>query len=537
MSAFERGFAIGGDIASQAQKLKIAEEAAAREKERFTWEQKTRAGEEGLRTAAMNIANMGDTMQTVVPGSIDSKDMPEGQMGPYAESQTVPMSAEQKDALFKKEALSAGANPLNVMAYQKGAMEIEKGGIELKNAKREAKLADAFDAENLSYRDTLTKIFSTAETGGMKGLSEAANEEGLKTKFVAGKNGMGTIQVLGPKGDVIKTFNDVKSATEALVGAAQTRFTQKLETMFGSAEKAANYYSKREEIKIQQRNSETQQEYYGKGGVAERVGMAKVAASYNRSPGGGGTNSAENQDRIISSQAEILMKGQPNRFKNIDVAKAWIVNAKLKGEDTAKQWNTIETDLYKQGREAEIGSLKNKFFADRGFAPQSVLDAAASGINPVTKKPFTEAEQNDFARRYPNSYVEFGTPAAPAPPNAAIPVEKEKPKTQVKINFGPKVPTAEEKAEYDAKKKEKAEGVAKEKEAKQALRVEKSEKAAEAKANAAKESKNKQIESDKIQLKRAEAKRDAALAKGDSAAVKINERNIAILKKRLEDNK
>lgn len=555
MSAFAQGFSMGGDLASQAQKIQLAEELAAREKERFGWEREQQQLEKQGRQAA--IETYGKVGTQDYSQAIQQQGGAGSQQAQMLSDQAAGMGAENEKAsaqsvvdTMRQNAGQAPAKELTGQTYTaeqanqdyvkrmyalnpEKAQQSELAGMQLKNVKREAKLAEDFDKENLSFRDTLTKIYSIAETGGMKGLAEAATEEGLKTKFVQGKNGLGSIQVLGPKGDVIKTFTDVKSATEALVGAAKTKFTQNLETMFGSADKAAAYYQKREEIKIQQQNADTQAEFYRKGGVYQQVANTRAANSGARS---GGVNSVDNQEKLINKQAEILVNGQPNRFKNIDQAKAWIVNAKLKGADTEQQWNKMELELVKQGLpSADIMKQKDSFYVRQGFAPQSVIDVASSGINPVTKKPFTESEQNEFARRYPNSYVEFGTPSASnvSQLQSAIPIEKNR--TEVKTNFGPKQATEAQTNAFNKKQEDIKTNADKVREEKQAIRVNK-EKEEQTKIVKAQEvQKQRENESTKQQLSILEAKREKALRKDPKADVTITDRSIENLKKRLQD--
>jgi hypothetical protein len=557
MSAFAQGFSMGGDLASQAQKIQLAEELAAREKERFGWEREQQQLEKQGRQAA--IETYGKVGTQDYSQAIQQQGGAGSQQAQMLSDQAAGMGVENEKAsaqsvvdTMRQNAGQAPAKELTGQTYTaeqanqdyvkrmyalnpEKAQQSELAGMQLKNVKREAKLAEDFDKENLSFRDTLTKIYSIAETGGMKGLAEAATEEGLKTKFVLGKNGLGSIQVLGPKGDVIKTFTDVKSATEALVGAAKTKFTQNLETMFGSADKAAAFYQKQQELKNKERETDIHQEFYGKGGTYERVGMARANNVGARS---GGVNSADNQEKLITKQAEILVNGQPNRFKNIEQAKAWIVNAKLKGADTEQQWNKMELELVKQGglSSADIMKQKDAFYVRQGFAPQSVIDIASSGINPVTKKPFTEAEQNDFARRYPNSYVEFGTPSTSnvSQLQSAIP-PTEKNRTEVKTNFGPKQATEAQTNAFNKKQEDIKIKADKVKEEKQAIRVYK-EKEAQTKIVKAQEvQKQRENESNKQQLSILEAKREKALRKDPNADVRITDRSIENLKKRLQD--
>lgn len=327
---------------------------------------------------------------------------------------------------------------------RKGAME----ALQMKSVTRASDIEDRFDTAQTQFQDHLTKIHSAGETGGMKGLSDAANKEGLNTRFKEGKNGLGIIEVLGPKGDVLKTYNDTKAATDALVGTASKHFQDSLVTMFGSADKAAAFYETRRGNDIKEKEANDKGNYYN-----------AVANAYNTGAkgGGGGANSAANQEKLVTSQAETIMKGQPGRFKDMDQAKAWIVNSKLKGYNADTEWGKAELELIKQGTSpSDIVKQKDSFFARQGFAPESIASVARTGRNPETDKPFTEQEKQAFYKRYPHSDIEFGSPevnkqGAPAAalptkggyvPEAGSPAAKSVEKRQAAIDLAAKEATA-----------------------------------------------------------------------------------------------
>lgn len=126
--------------------------------------------------------------------------------------------------------------------YVKAAGQISRKGtleaLQLKGVMRENDTQDKFDAEKTKLDDTLARIQGTGESQGLKGLADAANKEGLKVKFVEGKNGIGSrIQVLGPKGDVLETVSDINSATQKLSEAAMQQFYTKSVSLLGDPAK------------------------------------------------------------------------------------------------------------------------------------------------------------------------------------------------------------------------------------------------------------------------------------------------------------
>ena len=434
---FNLGVALGAGVQSGLNTYERLNEEQRKQAE-FDYQQKQRQQEAALDTAYANtqsrVGEQNDYAQAIQTqggaGSQQAKMLSDQAAGFGPENEAA--SAQSAVGALRQNAGQADVAPsaITPQAYtqaqankdyiqaaskisRKGAME----ALQMKSATRASNLEDRFDTAQQQFQKHLTTIHSAGEAGGLKGLSEAANQEGLKTKFVESKNGLGAVQVLGPKGDVLQSYTDVKSATDALVGAASKHFQDSLVTMFGSADKAAAYYETRRGNDIKQQEANDKGIYY-----------KAVANAYNNGTkgGSGGANSAANQDKLVTSQAETLMKGQPNRFKSVDDAKAWIVNSKLKGYNTETEWGKAELKLIENGASpADIVKQKDAFFARQGFAPESIATIARTGINPETNKPFTPQEQQAFYNRYPHSDIEFGTPDTnkPAAPASALPVK------------------------------------------------------------------------------------------------------------------
>lgn len=177
--------------------------------------------------------------------------------------------------------------------YVKAAGQVSRKGtieaLQLKNVVRESDIQDKFDTEQQKLNDTLALIHGTAESGGLKGLADAATKEGLKVKFVEGKNGVGSrIQVLGPKGDVLETVSDVNSATEKLSQAAMQQFYNKGVSILGSPDKVLAFMQGEKKLAIAQQEANTkdvvgraQAGYYG---AAAANMNAKANTAYEKLP-------------------------------------------------------------------------------------------------------------------------------------------------------------------------------------------------------------------------------------------------------------
>lgn len=184
-------------------------------------------------------------------------------------------SAEAAASAMRQNAVSQGAIPTSQAAlpamrpteytadqgmkdYVKAAGQISRKGaleaIQIKGVMRESNIQDKFDTEKTKLDDTLARIQGTAESGGLKGLADAASQEGMKVKFVEGKNGIGSrIQVLGPKGDVLETISDINTATDKLSKVAMESFYTKSVGLLGSPDKVIAAMQSQKQVSLKER--------------------------------------------------------------------------------------------------------------------------------------------------------------------------------------------------------------------------------------------------------------------------------------------
>lgn len=189
--------------------------------------------------------------------------------------------------------------------YVKAAGQVSRKGtleaLQLKGVVREANLQDQFDTEKQKLDDTLARIHGTAESGGLKGLYEEATKEGMKLKFVEGKNGVGSrIQVLGPKGDVIETVSDIAGATEKLSQAAMQQFTTKAASLLGSPDKVLAYMQGERKINISEKEAADKGKYY------------EAYADYLKTGGKGGSTKDSIKNRAYEYGDLLFEAGEKN---------------------------------------------------------------------------------------------------------------------------------------------------------------------------------------------------------------------------------
>lgn len=294
--------------------------------------------------------------------------------------------------------------------YLKAASQVSRKGtleaIQMKNVMRESDIQDKFDLAKEDLDNTLAKIHGIGESGGLKGLAEAASKEGLKVKFVEGKNGVGSrIQVLGPKGDVLESITDVGTATDKLSKAAMQQFYDKSVSLLGSPDKVIAAMQGERKVKAAEDTAKADVAY--KTAYADYIKGGKGGA-------GGGASGA------LYKKAEELAKDKNSKFfGQTEKAYEFLKRGFNRDEDQV-EWNKAERDMIKNGNTpAEIDTARSQWFGpSRGYAPKNAVEALKSGINPATKNTFTEQDLNDFNRTYPKTQWQdiLGIDNAPKPP-------------------------------------------------------------------------------------------------------------------------
>jgi hypothetical protein len=304
--------------------------------------------------------------------------------GKVADSALPRMEAQEYTS---KQAMGDYAKEAARVGGRKGALE----ALQLKKAFRQDDLDTQFDKTRQSYTDKLAQINGVAESQGMKGLSELATKNGLKVEFVEGKNGVGKINVLGPKGDVLETVTSIGDAVTKLEQAATKQFQTQAVSLLGDEAKLLTYLNQREEIGIKREQLNVEKEYKGKGGVIDRA--------YQSGTKGGGSAS----DRIMK-QAEELSKDKSSKFfGKKEQAFEFLKRGFVKNDDL-ETWNDIEKDLRKQRTPAdEIASERASFFGpSRGYAPPAAINALRSGKGP-NGEVIGEKDLAEFNKRYPKT--------------------------------------------------------------------------------------------------------------------------------------
>jgi hypothetical protein len=326
--------------------------------------------------------------------------------GKVADSALPRMEAQEYTS---KQALGDYVKEAGKVGGRKGALE----ALQMKKAFRQDDLDTQFDKTRQGYTDKLAQINGVAESQGMKGLADLATKNGLKVEFVEGKNGVGKINVLGPKGDVLETVTSIGDAVTKLEQAATKQFQTQAVSLLGDEAKLLTYLNQREEIGIKREGLQVEKEYKGKGGVIDRA--------YQSGTKGGGSAS----DRIMK-QAEELSKDKNSKyFGKKEQAFEFLKRGFVKNDDI-ETWNDIEKKLREQRTPSdEIKAERADFFGpSRGYAPPAAINALRSGKGP-NGEVIGEKDLIEFNKRYPKTPWQDIIDELPKPPQrGGLPVPR-----------------------------------------------------------------------------------------------------------------
>jgi hypothetical protein len=328
--------------------------------------------------------------------------------GKVADSALPRMEAEEYTS---KQAMGDYAKEAARVGGRKGALE----ALQMKKAFRQDDLDTQFDKTRQGYVDKLALINGTAESQGMKGLSDLANKNGLKVKFEGGKSGVGKINVLGPNGDVLETITSVGDAVTKLEQAATKQFQSQAVGLLGDEAKLLTYLNQREDIGIKREQLNVEKAYKGEGGVIDR-------AYQTGAKGGSGGAAAER----IMKEAEKLASDKNNKFYGKKEDAYEFLKRGFNRDEDKVAWNQIEVQLRKDRVSPdEIRAERADFFGpSRGYAPPAAINVLRSGKGP-NGEVLGEKDLAEFNKRYPKTPWQDIIDELPKPPQkGGLPVPK-----------------------------------------------------------------------------------------------------------------
>jgi hypothetical protein len=328
--------------------------------------------------------------------------------GKVADSALPRMEAQEYTS---KQALGDYVKEAGKVGGRKGALE----ALQMKKAFRQDDLDTQFDKTRQGYVDKLAQINGIAESQGMKGLSDLATKNGLKVEYVEGKNGVGKINVLGPKGDVLETVTSIGDAVTKLEQAATKQFQTQAVSLLGDEAKLLTYLNQREEIGIKREQLSVEKEYKGKGGVIDR-------AYQTGAKGGSGGAAAER----IMKEAEKLAGDKKSKFYGKKEDAYQFLKRGFVRNDDEVSWNKIEEKLYENdATEEEIAQKRARYFGpSRGYAPSAAINVLRSGKGP-NGEVLSEKDLADFNKRYPKTPWQDIIDELPKPPQkGGLPVPR-----------------------------------------------------------------------------------------------------------------
>lgn len=285
-------------------------------------------------------------------------------------------------------------------------------GLQVKDLARKDNQAELVEKAGQDMRNFLQESKDFAEKNGLPAAvaKYGFGIPGVNISVATGKDGQPVVNVLGKGNKVTQTIPlTMENYVNYISQLAEKKFVDTLSSA------NPDYFFKGRQLRNEERKTDIEEGFKGPGGVYERVQMADAAAK-SRMYQGRGTPIGVSKDGSMILMNDGSTRPMPAGFTKEDIFP--------KNSGIKDAWSTVETELIKSGATPdEINAQQTAFYARRGYAPPALQATIESGINPVTKKPFTDAEIAAYNKKYPNTPynppAQSGAPAAPAAAPAA----------------------------------------------------------------------------------------------------------------------
>lgn len=357
------------------------------------------------------------------PAGTEPKEaLPAGRAGANYVSDSDGMALKETTKQYtQKEALSDIAREAAVVGGRKGAVE----AMQFKSVARASDIEDKFDASMNKLNNTLATIQGTAESGGLKGLADAAKKEGLKVEFVEGKNGVGKINVLGPKGDVIETVTSVGDATSKLEQLAMKNFMNSNLALLGSYDKVAAYMQGNRKLDIDEQANRDKGAYYKSEATLNEARIGQINE----------TKAGREAAKPFMDKYQAMTPEQRNGPEGQQLLKDAAVATAIKtGDFRALAKDSPEGRAADAFDKAVQESQKNgtpmpnraEFFGNYGIAPPEVVQGQQAKVDQLVKDGKTK-EAEELVKKhnsvFPHSKLKVGE-VKPIPVDAkGVPVK------------------------------------------------------------------------------------------------------------------
>jgi hypothetical protein len=355
-------------------------------------------------------------------GTEPKEALPTGRAGANYVSDSDGMALKETTKQYtQKEAFSDIAKEAGVVGGRKGAME----AMQYKSAARASGIEEKFDASMEKLNNTLATIQGTAESGGLKGLADAAKKEGLKVEFVEGKNSVGKINVLGPKGDVIETVTSVGDATSKLEQLAMKNFMNSNLSLLGSYDKVAAYMQGNRKLDIDEQANKDKGAYYKSEATLNEARIGQINE----------TKAGREAAKPFMDKYQAMTPEQRNGPEGQQLLKDAAVATAIKtGDFRALAKDSPEGRAADAFDKAVQESQKNgtpmpnraEFFGNYGIAPPEVVQGQQTKVDDLVKQGKTK-EAEELVKKhnnvFPHSKLKMGE-VKPIPVNEkGIPVK------------------------------------------------------------------------------------------------------------------
>ena len=337
-----------------------------------------------------------------------------------------PMQAMRPEAYTEKQAYADYSRKM-AGVDSKAARAARVEGLQLSDLDRKERQQVIAEEAGQEMRSFLVESKEFAEKNGLPAAvaKYGFGIPGMNIALATGKDGNPVVNVLGEKNKVTSTIPlTQENYFKYISQLAEKKFIDKMSTV------NFDYYAKGKQLGIEQDKADTEKDFKvgrnGQMGIYERTQRYESDAKINAARAG---NNARLTPIGVSGDGKNMLMSDgsarplPAGFTKEDI---FPKNSGVKNE-----WAQVELEMVKGGATpAEIDSQKGAFFARRGYAPPALVAMLETGVNPQTKKPFSDSDIAAFKAKYPNTPINVpdrAAPAAPAAPTSAIPAAPAQP--------------------------------------------------------------------------------------------------------------
>jgi hypothetical protein len=396
-------------------------------------------------TPNFQVAGAEGQMQQAMPVTMDTQRVTdylgrryEGSLSP--EQQERAQYRAMADVIAQASPEGAARLRMAISQEERAEKEFEQTselrGMQIGKARREQTIQSRIDAVVEEEEKNIATARTVFTTRGLEGGAAELKKRGLPVRF-----NNGAIEVLDNKGKVVERITDLDQAISRTEELIQADMADRLARISGDPAVIRQAVQDRFNRQIQERQLKIQED---EAPLRQQLTRAQIKQVETATTGADLEQKDKAEYRELRGRILKLLENPTaeNQTELRQLARrAAILNPKeVLAETSYTDENGFRQTIVTNRFTGEVQQSAR----EAGVAPPEIMAAARSGTNPVTGKPFTQAEIAEFQRKYPNTpWPGQQTPPAPAGGRtSALPTARPSPAATIRQAQGlpPRIP-------------------------------------------------------------------------------------------------